>query len=240
MAVCPFADQKLIPHGDNDPHLDVVVGAILHVAVSEANSLYDFFAHRSGGIESHFYVTKDVDKDGYARIEQYRDTDWEADANYRANSFAQAGKTAGYVSIETEGMGEGTWTPEQLKSIKRLLTWLAKTHGFKLRKPTGPFSGGVGYHTMFGAPSDWTPVAKTCPGPQRVAQYERDLVNWMTAASKPAPEHTRVTEARTDLQNVIQKLNAAQDNSADGKPRDKALEEAIKHAEKALGSLPKR
>ncbi len=81
MALCPFAVKKLIPPGANDPRIKATQ-VILHVAVSEGESLYDFFAHRSGGIESHFYVRRD------GTIEQYRDTAFEADANYTANSRA--------------------------------------------------------------------------------------------------------------------------------------------------------
>jgi hypothetical protein len=161
VAIYPAAVRKLIAPGSNDPRITPRV-VILHVAVSNDDSLYDFFAHHSGGIESHFYVRDS------GVVEQYRDTGWQADANYHANDFA--------ISIETEGMGAGEWTPAQLASIKALLAWCHSTHGIPL-VPCARWDGtGVGYHSQF---PQWSPVAKTCPGPERIAQYHNVLIPWM-------------------------------------------------------------
>ena len=80
MALYPPAIQKPVPHGAEDPPITPRV-VILHIAVSEALSLFGWFT-RSGGIESHFYVRKT------GAVEQYRDTDIQADANTDANNFA--------------------------------------------------------------------------------------------------------------------------------------------------------
>src|SRR5690606_33944857 len=109
----PKAIRCNIPPGSNDPRIRATQ-AILHVAVSELPSLYHIFQSRNG-IESHFYVRRD------GTVEQYRDTDFEADANYKANPRA--------ISIETQGMGDGEWTPAQLASIKELLLWLHRAEG---------------------------------------------------------------------------------------------------------------
>lgn len=184
MALCPFAVKKLIKPGANDPAIKPI-GAILHVDAGNAASLYEFFRDRSGGIESHFHIRKD------GVIEQYRDTEFEADANYKANSFFEGGVRKGYVSIETQGLEAGQWTPEQVASIKRLLRWLNTRHGIPLRVCQSPTDPGVGYHTLFGAPSAWTPVAKSCPGPDRKVQFRRVLVPWMQRVTDqpvaPAP-----------------------------------------------------
>lgn len=173
MAWYPEAVKKLINPGPNDPPI-IAVGAILHVASSESNSLFGYFNGRSDGIESHFYIRRD------GTIEQYRDTHFEADANLKANSFiGQHGSRFGFVSIETQGMDEGEWTDAQLVSIKALLRWLSETHNFPLQRATNPRGPGVGYHTMFGAPGPWTPKAKTCPGPDRVRQFNNILEPWM-------------------------------------------------------------
>ena len=169
MAVCPFAVKRLIAPGSSDPRIEPRV-AILHVDAGNASSLYDYFKNRSGGIESHFHIRKD------GVIEQYRDTAFQADANLHANDFA--------VSIETQGFGEGEWTPAQLASIKRLLLWLNKVHGIPLEQCPAPYGKGVGYHTLFGAPSAWTPVAKSCPGPDRKKQFHSILVPWMAEVTK--------------------------------------------------------
>jgi hypothetical protein len=183
----PRAIKKEIRPGSNDPPIKVI-GAVLHVAVSNADSLFSYFNGPSGGIESHYYIRFD------GKVEQYRDTGREADANYKANSFVERGVRKGYVSIETAGMEHGGWTAAQLASIKALLTWLAAEHDFPLQRVKAHTEPGVGYHTMFGAPGPWTPaVGKTCPGPGRVKQFERVIEPWLReqkpAAPKPKPDH---------------------------------------------------
>lgn len=180
MAWYPDAIRKEIPP-KNDPPIKVV-GAILHVDAGNSASLFDFFNGPSGGIESHFHIQK---KGG---VEQYRDTGFEADANLKANSFLDGRTRKGFVSIETQGLERGEWTDQQLTSIKTLLEWLSKEHDFPLRKCPGPFTPGVGFHVLFGAPGPWTPVAKSCPGPDRVAQFHGVLVPWF-AKVNPDDDH---------------------------------------------------
>lgn len=179
MAVSKFAVRKLIPAGSSDPRLDVIVGVILHVDAGNAATLYPYFNGPSGGIESHGFIKLD------GTFEQYRDYSYEADANYRANSWVKDGKRYGFISIETQGFGAGTWNAAQLATIKRVILEAADLYGFPIRKCPGPFSPGIGYHTMWGAPSDWTPVAKSCPGPNRIKQFNSVLVPWFSVASRP-------------------------------------------------------
>lgn len=169
MAWFPKARKMNIRPGSNDPAIEVV-GAILHVDAGNARSLFRYFNGPSGGIESHFHVAKD------GTIEQYRNTGYEADANYKANSFWSGGRRKGYISIETQGYGSGEWTPEQVEAIKAILVWASAEHGFPLEKASGPYSGGVGYHTQF--PDHWTPYAKSCPGPDRIRQFHTVFVPW--------------------------------------------------------------
>ena len=170
MPACPFATERLIPPGSSDPRISPRI-AILHVDAGNADSLYDYFNGPSGGIESHFFVKRT------GEIEQYRDTSWQADANLDANDFA--------VSIETQGYGVGEWTAEQLDSIKRLLVWLNEVHpAIPLRKCDRWDGSGIGYHVMFGAPGHWTPVSKSCPGPDRVRQFNDVIVPWLSAGAE--------------------------------------------------------
>lgn len=161
MAVYPKAVKRLIPPGANDPRITARV-AILHVDAGNTRDLYDYFATRSGGVESHFQVALD------GTVFQYRDTAYEADANYLANPFA--------VSIETQGYGEGEWSPQQIQALVELLTWLRDTHNIPLRKCPTWDGTGVGYHIQFGTPGKWTPTAKSCPGPRRIQQFEHTLL----------------------------------------------------------------
>lgn len=167
LGICPFATKRLIPAGSNDPKIKPRV-AILHVDAGNADSLYDFFKNRSGGIESHFHIKKT------GVIEQYRDIYHQADANRDANDFA--------VSIETQGLGAGQWNASQMASIQRLLLWLNVEAGIPLVRCTRWDGEGVGYHTLFGSPSHWTPVAKSCPGPDRIRQFHAVIVPWMRTA----------------------------------------------------------
>lgn len=167
---CPFATKREIPPGPTDPKIKPRL-AILHVDAGNAESLHEFFRDRSGGIESHFHVKKSGD------VEQYRSIYYQADANYHANDFA--------VSIETQGFGAGEWTGPQVTAIKALLQWLNTEAGIPLRKATDWDGSGVGYHTMFGSPSHWTPVAKSCPGPDRIKQFYDVLVPWMEGSDMP-------------------------------------------------------
>jgi hypothetical protein len=175
----PKAVHRLIPPGANDPAIRPRL-AILHVDAGNADSLYDYFAHRSGGIESHFFVKKD------GTVEQYRSIYFQADANLDANDFA--------VSIETQGFAAGEWNDAQLKSIKELLLWLHVEAGIPLSRCKTWDGSGIGYHTMFGAPSHWTPVSKTCPGPDRIKQFDSVLTRWM--AWRRAVEKARLFKPR--------------------------------------------
>lgn len=174
-AVYPHTTYRPVSGERNDPPI-IPVGCILHVAVSEARSLYDYFDGPSGGIESHLYIRRD------GSGEQYRDLDREADANLQANSWIGSdGRRYGFHSIETQGMEHGEWTAAQIRAIKQFLAWDAERYGWPLRVvPSNNWrSGGVGYHVMLGAPGPWTPVAKTCPGPDRVRQFKQIIVPWL-------------------------------------------------------------
>jgi hypothetical protein len=180
MSLCPFAEHKLIEPGSNDPRIKARA-AILHIAVTDAWSLFDYFKHRSGGVESHFYVT------WRGKIEQYRDTDYQADANYRANDFA--------VSVETQGWAGGRWNRAQRRAIKRLLVWLHEEHGIPLRKIQRWYGSGVGYHSQY---PEWSPVAKSCPGPERTLQFHNELVPWMATVTSPVAKFRAVVVPALD------------------------------------------
>jgi hypothetical protein len=212
----PGAVSKNIPPGSNDPPIKPRV-AVLHVDAGNASSLYDYFRLRSGGIESHFHVKLD------GTVEQYRSIYWQADANHLANDFA--------VSIETQGYGPGTWTDAQLAAIKALLLWLNKEAGIPLRKVEKWDGSGVGYHVQFGAPGQWTPVAKSCPGPNRIAQFNEVLVPWFANALKPVGP-TEVEKARVKVRNAIAKLKGPARVRPEFKKARQQLREALKAAPK--------
>ena len=208
---CPFATNRNIPPGSNDPAITPRV-AILHVDAGNAESLYDYFKNRSGGIESHFHIKKT------GEIEQYRSIYYQADANLDANDFA--------VSIETQGLGSGEWNDNQLASIRRLLLWLNDEAGIPLRKIQYWDGSGVGYHTLFGAPSHWTPVAKSCPGPERKVQFEQILVPWMREDDEPPEPPPHAVEIHRPL--ILAAINNALADIAPRRARIRADLEAFK------------
>lgn len=175
----PGATRRLIPPGTNDPAI-IPIGIIWHVDAGDSKSLFGYFSKLSGGIESHMHFPKT------GTPEQYRDFGHEADANLKANSFVIGGKRYGFISCETQGLGQGEWNAHQLAEMKKFMLWCQTNLHIALSKCVGPYSPGVGYHTMWGAPSAWTPVAKDCPGPDRIAQFNNVLVPWMKSVTEGA------------------------------------------------------
>lgn len=175
MALCPFASHKLLPESATQPKIIPRI-VILHSAAGRG-SLYNFFKN-SSSLESHFWVSST------GVIEQYMDTNVRADANRHANGFA--------VSIETESTAAATerWTPEQAAAIVRLTDWLCSSYAIPRRLCDRWDGSGIGYHIQFGAPGPWTPVAKSCPGPARIAQMPEIIAAVQKAAAPAVPPWT--------------------------------------------------
>lgn len=165
MARCPFAVQRILPENANQPRITPRV-VILHRAVDGRvpnQSIYPLFSTSGNDLESHFFVFDN------GTIEQYMDTEVQADANYKANGFA--------VSIETEDDGvERPWTQEQCDAIVRLVSWLCATHSIPRVLCPRWDGAGIGWHVQFGAPGAWTPSVKTCPGPYRIEQIKSVII----------------------------------------------------------------
>lgn len=175
MARYPRAIWKPLRENSTQPRIRPRA-IILHSAVSDAESLFDFFQN-SSELESHFYVRRS------GVVEQYLDTTVQADANYKANSFA--------ISIETwDGRTPDIrgWNPNQITGLVGLCDWICDTHAIP-RTSIATWDGtGIGYHTQFGAPGPWTPVAKTCPGIARIGQVPaliHQIAQKGTAVSEP-------------------------------------------------------
>lgn len=228
MAICPFATHNLIAPGSNDPRITPRI-AILHSDGGNAYNLHDWFDGPSGGIESHFHVPKD------GKLFQYRNTEFEADANYLANPFS--------ISIETQGTGHEPWTEAQLKTIIRLLIWLNDVHPqIKLQKVNAWDGSGIGYHIQFGSPGKWTPSDKICPGPIRIEQYNNiilpaltgegmeEVVSWKDRVPKwTASKGHRTKDGKLITQQARWALAQARTHAILGQ---RAAESAYKQAEK--------
>jgi hypothetical protein len=190
VALCPFAELKLIPENATQPSIRPR-SVIAHSAGGEGE-LYGWWMNdQSRGLESHFWVGRD------GRIVQYVDTEVRADANGSANGYA--------VSIETASTKHATerWDPPQAAALVRLIDWLCDTHDIPRTIMATPTSPGLGWHVMFGAPGPWTPSkGKVCPGPARIIQYQHEIVPAVASRDgNPLPPEDIMTpeqEAKVD------------------------------------------
>jgi N-acetylmuramoyl-L-alanine amidase/LAGLIDADG-like domain len=159
MALISFAgaphggSHKLLPEWNRQPRITPTT-IIDHSIVGSALGAWYYFRDKTG-IESHFIVrgAPSGSRDGH--IWQLMDTGRRADANLDANAFA--------ISIETEDNGDPDhfpWSRAQLASLRWLHAKLRRVHPtIPRRRCPSPRGGGLGYHTMWGAPSAWTPVS---------------------------------------------------------------------------------
>lgn len=151
---------------------------ILHVAVSEASSLYGYFS--GAGVCSHFYVRRD------GTLEQYLPISSKSSADYMGNARS--------VSIETQGMGSGKWTDAQLQAIAELGAWLHTKHGVSVKQIADSNGKGLGYHRL-GVPGymkagteKWsTAYKKSCPGGSRIKQVPTIAARVQTILTPPPP-----------------------------------------------------
>jgi hypothetical protein len=135
-----------------------------HSIVGSGAGAWGFFAN-STSVES----TNIVLKSGY--LWQIMSRREQADANYHANAFA--------ISTETEDNGNPNtdpWTAAQIDTLVWVTLQDIADFGIPRRICPAWDEGGIGYHSMWGAPSQWTPaVGKTCPGTVRIRQWN-DIV----------------------------------------------------------------
>lgn len=176
----PEAKQLILPEAWTQP-LIVPRVAIGH-SQAGTGSLFNYWLNGSN-LESHMWF----DREGGS--EQYMPFDVRADANLNANSFA--------VSFETENSREAVqakawdtdpWTEPQKAAIVRFLNWLCDEWSIPRRQVDYAYGSGLGWHVMFGAPGPWTPVAKACPGAERIRQFRDEIIPAVVEAGLPESE----------------------------------------------------
>lgn len=165
---------------------------IFHSAVG-AGSLRKFFEGRTN-LESTGWTGKQGDS------EQYMSLDARADANYRVNDIAVSWETADNGDPDSD-----PWSEPQMDELVRIAYQAHLILGIPLVKATSPFGSGFGFHTMFGAPSDWTPVAKSCPGRIRKLQFPEILAraNALKAAAEAPKPVLPVTLPTVEVPTVL-------------------------------------
>jgi len=180
IARCDFAIWREIPDNRRQPTMRATQ-VIMHSMASPGTTPQDlirYWSQPGTPLESHFIVGRD------GRAWQLVDTGRSADANYRANRRPDG---TGAISIETEdNIGNPDtlpWTAAQIDTLVRLALWAARVHGIPRRRCPSPSSPGIGFHTLFGAPSEWTPVSKTCPGTIRIRQFNQTVLPAIVAGA---------------------------------------------------------
>jgi hypothetical protein len=172
MAIMPGVAWRPVPVSGSRPRRARGRGVCLHVAVSEAASLFPYFSTAS--VDSHFYVTRS------GSIEQYVDTDLVA--------YAQLDGNATLISVETQGGVTSPetepWTAQQIDALARICGCAHDVDGvpLQLMRDSRATSRGVGYHRLGVDPwrvpdgERWSTVyGKTCPGSAKVAQIPQIL-----------------------------------------------------------------
>lgn len=172
----PGAVHKPLPINQSRDPFIIPVGPIFHVAVSEADSLFGGFRARTDGIESTGYIRRD------GTIEQYRPLNVECDANGDGNSWISGGKRYGFTSWETQGGEFGEWSDAQVASIKQIILHHHSEFATPLQLAPAWNKPGVGYHRLY---PQWNHNGHTCPGPDRIKQFNRVVVPWMRASDAP-------------------------------------------------------
>lgn len=138
---------------------------ILHIAVTEASSLHGWFSNPKAYASSHFYVRRD------GTIEQYLGAEYISWANGAGNYRA--------ITVETQGMGTGKWTSQQVEALARICAFAKSKFGvtMALMPNSKPSSKGVGYHRLGCDPwrvaggESWSKAyGKICPGGERIPQ----------------------------------------------------------------------
>lgn len=205
MALYEEAMLRLLPENATSPRIDPFI-LIYHSIVGPGSAGYSYFLHGTS-LESTFINPRSDEPNGN-RVWQLMDTERQADANYHANNKA--------VSVETGDRGQPDtqpWDPGQCRRNIELGIWATNTHP-KIRRVRCPAwnQPGIGYHSMFGAPSPWTPaVGKTCPGKARIIQFEQQILPSILAESPAGtvyvpPEDTMLTTAQAAQLAALEKL----------------------------------
>lgn len=194
MALMPGVSHRLIARHNDGAKMAVYNRVNLHVAVSEAASLYGYFSKVADC--SHFYVAKD------GTIEQYIDTAFRSKADYNGNDAT--------ISIETQGgvtnaQGE-PWTEAQLASLASIWAWARDTHRLvnkiAVSSVAGIESKGLSWHRL-GVPARKgdtisqtggilysKSAGKICPGNAKIGQVPEIFARANGSTPTPGPTPT--------------------------------------------------
>lgn len=187
----PQALQRLLPENASSRRITPRV-FVVHSIVGSGSSAYGYFL-RGTSLESTFIVPRSDEANG-DRVWQLMDSERQADAQRDANRFAISAETGDRGQPDTQ-----PWDAGQVKRIIELGIWVVNHHRAVRRVRCTAWDGsGIGYHSMWGAPSHWTPArGKTCPGRARIAQFERVILPSILAEAPPGTTYDPPESAMT-------------------------------------------
>ncbi|TCO32302.1 N-acetylmuramoyl-L-alanine amidase [Kribbella orskensis] len=211
-------------------------GVCLHIAVSNAASLYNYF-NQPGNPTSHFYVRSTGNTNGMADFEQYVDTKYRAPANLEGNPSL--------ISIETQGgVGDDLNNPWPATMVKRLAWIIAECHRIhnipiQAMPNSRPESNGVGYHRQGVDPYRvaggelWsTSYGKVCPGQVRINQ----IPSIITLARTLSEDHMSAADVEALKDYIDAKFQATFSSAGTEGQRYSALQNSINAANTTLGT----
>ena len=211
----PGAVQKPLTRNYTNSRRKTTNAVILHVAVSESASLHGWFNNPQARASSHFYVRRNGVVEQYIPINQI--------------SWAGVQSDQRAISIETQGMGHGEWTAEQIAAMQRIIRFCQSKYPSipsRVMRSSKTSETGIGWHKL-GVPATqaqklrrvsqtggelWSgAVGKICPGPDRIKQIPAlvaGLAGTPTPTPTPKPDVQPVT-AQVGVKTVQQQLRDA-------------------------------
>lgn len=157
MVWVPGLERHNIPPGINDPAVKPRI-IVLHVMEGSIQSADRRF-HDGEGIEAHIGIPK------IGVPWQWRDTDYQADAQSAGNDYC--------ISIETEGFASEAMTISQVNWLCKIGQFLMQQYQIPARIVAATSERGWGYHRQF---ESWNPNHHSCPGDIRIGQLQSIVV----------------------------------------------------------------
>lgn len=183
MAIFPGAEthlltaDKLAGVGIRPPRT-MFYRVTLHVAAVETKTLYGGF-NREGAPDSHVYVRYD------GSIEQYVEDHYWAFADLEGNDAS--------FSVESQGLGDGSWSDAQVESIAQIYAWQVATRGVPLRMATdskvGESSHGLAWHRL-GVDGNFPAL----PSPLAGREERGGGMHWSKSFGKVCPGEKRILQ----------------------------------------------
>ena len=150
---CPFATQKILNINFKVGNVLAHQGLVLHIMDGTLVGTIAWFNNPHAQASSHFAVGKQ------GQLVQFVDTD--------SMAWTEASGNPYWISVECEGHGGDSLTPQQIATIAKLYEWLERNYHFGFA-PTSSVSGkGLGHHSMGGMA--WGGHLE-CPGTNVIAQ----------------------------------------------------------------------